>query len=99
VRFSKEPPVGAFWSLTIYNADDKMLIENPINRYKVGTDTQGLKRGSDGSVVVSIQGDQPTDGSNWLPAPKGDFYLILRMYQPSEEVLNGTYRLPQVEQR
>jgi hypothetical protein len=22
----------------------------------------------------------------------GDFYLILRMYQPSEEILNGTYQ-------
>lgn len=96
VRFEKEPPVGAFWSLTMYNASDKMLVENPIDRYKVGTDTQGLRRGPDGSIIVSIQTDEPTDGTNWLPAPKGDFYLILRMYQPSEEVLDGTYQLPQV---
>jgi len=40
MRLAKEPPVGAFWSVTIYNAGDKMLIENPINRYKVGTDTK-----------------------------------------------------------
>jgi hypothetical protein len=99
VHFTKEPPVGAFWSLTIYNASDKMLVENPINRYKIGSDTQGLKRGADGSFVVSIQGNPPTDGTNWLPAPKGDFYLILRMYQPSEEILNGTYQLPQVERQ
>jgi len=99
MRFAKEPPVDAFWSVTIYNAGDKMLIENPINRYKVGTDTKGLARGSDGSIVLSIQADDPKDGTNWLPAPQGDFYLILRMYQPSEQVLNGTYQLPQVERR
>ena len=99
VRFAKAPPVDAFWSLTIYNAGDKMLVENPIDRYKVGTDTQGLKRETDGSFVVSIQADQPTDGGNWLPAPKGDFYLLLRMYQPSDEILNGTYQLPQVQKR
>ena len=86
VRFAKEPPVGAFWSLTMYNAGDKMLVENPIHRYKVGTDTQGLKREANGTLVVSIQADQPTDGTNWLPTPKGDFYVILRMYQPSDEI-------------
>jgi hypothetical protein len=99
VRFAQEPPVNAFWSLTMYNADDKMLVENPIGRYKVGTDTQDLKREADGAVVVSIQTDPPTDNTNWLPAPTGNFYLILRLYQPSEEILNGTYQLPQVERR
>jgi hypothetical protein len=93
-----EPPVDAFWSLTMYNAEDKMLVENPIHRYKVGTDTEGLKKGADGSVTVAIQNEQPdpaTD-SNWLPAPTGDFYMILRLYQPTDAILDGTYPLPQV---
>jgi hypothetical protein len=81
VKMDKEPPVGAFWSLTMYNAADKMLVENPIQRYKVGTDTQGLKKGPDGSVTIAVQSDQPDQSTdaNWLPAPKGDFYVILRM--------------------
>jgi hypothetical protein len=99
IRFDKEPPVGAFWSLTMYDASDKMLVENPIARYKIGTDTKGLKREADGSFVVSIQADPPADTSNWLPAPKGNFYIILRMYQPSEAILNGDYPLPQVERQ
>jgi hypothetical protein len=99
VRFAKEPPVEAFWSLTMYDADDKMLVENPIGRYKVGTDTKPLKREADGSLLVSIQADPSPEGTNWLPSPKGDFYLILRLYQPSEEILDGSYQLPQVERR
>ncbi|MFK0278632.1 DUF1254 domain-containing protein [Ensifer sp. NPDC090286] len=97
IKMNSEPPVDAFWSLTMYNASDKMLVENPIQRYKVGTDTQGLKKGSDGSITIAVQNEQPSDDSvNWLPAPKGDFYVILRMYQPSDAVLSGTWQLPQV---
>ena len=44
VKFDREPAVGAFWSLTMYNASDKMLVENPLNRFKVGSDTKGLTR-------------------------------------------------------
>lgn len=98
VKFEREPPVGAFWSLTMYNASDKMLVENPIHRFKVGTDTKGLTKGSDGSITIPIQAQSPAGdaAANWLPAPKGDFYVMLRLYQPSEEILSGAYQLPQV---
>jgi hypothetical protein len=98
VKLSKEPPVGAFWSLTMYNASDKMLVENPIQRFKVGTDTKGLKKASDGSITIAVQNEQPDEAANvnWLPAPKGAFYVILRMYQPSDAILDGTYQLPQM---
>ncbi|TBY08174.1 DUF1254 domain-containing protein [Rhizobium laguerreae] len=97
LKMDEAPPVDAFWSLTMYNADDKMLVENPIQRYKVGTDTQGLKTAADGSMTIAIQNEKPQDaGVNWLPAPKGDFYLILRLYQPRDVVLDGTYKMPEV---
>jgi hypothetical protein len=98
VKLDKEPPVDAFWSLTMYNAEDKRLVENPIQRYKVGTDTQGLKKGADGSITIAVQNEQPDQASdvNWLPAPKGDFYVILRLYQPSDAILNESYPMPQM---
>lgn len=99
IHFKKAPPVNAFWSLTVYNAADKMLIENPIQRYKLGTDTKGLKVNADGSFDVPLQSTKP-DGefaANWLPAPSGPFYMILRLYQPKDEVLSGKYDLPQVD--
>lgn len=98
ITFDKAPPVGAFWSLTAYNAADKMLVENPIHRYKVGSDTVGLVTRADGSFTIPVQHDAPQgpDKANWLPAPEGDFYLILRMFQPSEEILSGAYPLPRL---
>lgn len=99
LRFKSAPPVDAFWSLTVYNAVDKMLVENPIERYKLGSDTRDLKVRADGSFEVPLQASKP-DGdfaTNWLPTPKGPFYMILRLYQPKGEVLEGNYELPQVE--
>ena len=98
VTMSQEPPVDAFWSLTMYNAEDKMLVDNPIQRYKVGTGTEGLKKGADGSLTIAIQNEKPDQATdvNWLPAPTSDFYVILRLYQPSDAILDGTYQLPQV---
>lgn len=99
IRFAKAPPVGAFWSLTIYNADDKMLVANELGRYKVGGDTIGLKLRDDGSFEVPIQTTRPEGefAPNWLPAPQGGFYVILRLYMPSDAILSGDYQLPQME--
>ncbi|MNN29306.1 hypothetical protein D3C81_1429040 [compost metagenome] len=99
ITFDKAPPVGSFWSLTIYNAGSKLLVDNPIARYKVGSDTPGLQVGADGSFSIPIQHEQPqgAEKASWLPAPKGDFYLLLRLYQPGETILNGEYVLPQVK--
>lgn len=96
LKFDTLPPVNAFWSLTMYNADDKMLVPNEIQRYKVGSDTAGLVKAKDGSLTIPIQQEKPTgaDAANWLPAPAGPFYVILRMYQPNDAILSGTWKIP-----
>lgn len=62
------------------------------------TDTKGLVKAADGSITIPIQADPPggAAAANWLPAPKGTFYALLRLYQPKADVLNGLYQLPQV---
>lgn len=91
------PPVDAFWSLTAYNSTSYMLVPNPYYRYSIGDRTPGIKNNPDGSLDIYIQKDIPEGKeSNWLPAPEGNFYLILRMYQPKPEVLDGTYQIPPV---
>jgi hypothetical protein len=96
VKLSSAPPVDGFWSLTMYNADDKMLVDNPIDRYKIGSDTPDLSTAQDGSITIPIQHEQPQGehAANWLPAPNGNFYVILRLYQPSDEILDGNWALP-----
>jgi len=94
VHFSSDPPNNAFWSLTVYDAKTKMLANNPIKRYKFGSDTKGLKKNADGSFDLTVSAQKPSDTSNWLPAPAGGFYAILRIYQPKEAVMNGSWKLP-----
>jgi hypothetical protein len=93
----KTPPVGAFWSTTLYDANKRLMVENSINRYKIGS-ADNLKTGADGSTTIYIQSNSPGKDkeSNWLPAPKEPFYMLFRMYLPKIEVLNGQYELPGV---
>jgi hypothetical protein len=99
LHFDKDhlPPVEAFWSLTMYGADF-YLVPNEINRYAIADYTPGLVYNEDGSLDIYIQKDRPINNeSNWLPAPEGDFNLVLRLYQPAAKVLNGSYEIPGIK--
>jgi hypothetical protein len=99
IRFApgQLPPVGGFWSITIYD-DAGRLVANPIHRYAIGDRTPGLASGEDGALDIAIQHAQPASGpSNWLPAPAGRFYLMLRLYIPAPRVLDGTWKPPAIE--
>jgi hypothetical protein len=96
----KLPPVSGFWSLTMYDAD-YFFVANPINRYSISA-RQHLKPNADGSVDLYVQNESPGGDkeSNWLPAPKGKFVLMLRMYWPKEKspsILNGSWAPPAVK--
>lgn len=81
------PPVNAFWSLTMYDGKTQLLIKNPINRYLVNSPMlPDLKNNPDGSLTIYIQKESPGDAkaSNWLPAPDGSVYLVMRLYWPKE---------------
>ena len=86
------PPVGAFWSVTMYDLPDFYLVANPIDRYSIGDRTPGLVYAEDGSLTIVMQHDQPTDDhdrANWLPTPAGPFRPILRMYEPAPRCLTA----------
>jgi hypothetical protein len=89
------PPNNAFWSLTMMDAQSR-LVANPINRYSVG-DRSALVTNADGSIDIYLQNAAPTGHeTNWLPAPTGNFILMLRDYLPGPAVLSGEYRVPPV---
>ena len=97
IRFEKGqlPPVTKFWSATIYGQGSFDLVANPIDRYMINEDTSGLRYGDDGSLTIMLSPAKPTDGNaNWLPTPKGKFYLKYRFYAPADPVIKLTYRLP-----
>jgi hypothetical protein len=93
------PPVKGFWSLTMYDAR-YFFVDNPLNRYTLSP-RNDLKYNSDGSLDLYIQNASPgaDKESNWLPAPEGDFILMLRLYWPNENppsILDGTWKPPAV---
>jgi hypothetical protein len=98
LRLAEPPPVDAFWSLTMYDVPEFYLVANPINRYSIGDRTPGLRTDADGSLTIWMQTDSPGPDreSNWLPTPAGRFRPVLRMYQPQQPVLDGSYVLPPV---
>ena len=96
LRFAKGqlPPVRAFWSVTLYD-NEQFFVKNPINRYAIG-DRDKLTQGDDGSVTIYLQNEWPgkEKETNWLPAPKDGFNLLMRLYWPRQEILNGTWKPP-----
>ncbi|AFP40547.1 hypothetical protein MSMEI_4089 [Mycolicibacterium smegmatis MC2 155] len=100
-RFAPDqlPPVNAFWSLTIYELPSSQLVDNPIDRYLINSEMlPSLVPDPDGAYTLRIQNTQPPENeANWLPAPKGPFTLVLRLYWPKPDALNGTWQAPKPE--
>ncbi len=99
------PPVNAFWSITMYDGKTQFLIKNPINRYLINSPMlPDMKTNADGSLTLCIQKDSPGKDkeANWLPAPNGPIYLVMRLYWPKDtppSILpagEGTWRPPAV---
>ncbi|CAM5762825.1 hypothetical protein LMIY3S_00608 [Labrys miyagiensis] len=102
VNFKKGhlPPAAGFWSITMYD-ENYFFVANPIDRYSISA-RQNLKANPDGSVDIFIQNKSPgaDKESNWLPAPKGKFYLMMRLYWPEESnpsILDGSWVIPPVK--
>ncbi len=94
------PPAQGFWSLTMYDAN-YFFVNNPLNRYSISA-RQNLKSNPDGSTDLYIQKDSPgaDKEANWLPAPSGDFVLMLRLYWPDESdpsIIDGSWQIPPVK--
>jgi hypothetical protein len=95
-RAADLPPHGSegFWSITLYNAAGS-LVANPIGRYSIGDETPGLVRGTGSSLTIVVSASRPTQPDvNWLPAPTGAFTLVLRVYDPTPQVLDGSWSPP-----
>ena len=72
------------------------LVSNTLNRYAITDRTEDLKYDSTGALTVVISHTQPDQSANWLPAPQGNFFLVLRTYEPNAALRNGTYRVPPI---
>jgi hypothetical protein len=99
------PPVNAFWSVTMYDGKTQLLIRNPIDRYLINSPmVPGMNKNADGSLTIYIQKDSPgaDKEANWLPAPDGPIYVVMRLYWPKTEppsilpIGTGTWEPPAI---
>ena len=107
LTFGKEqlPPVNAFWSVTMYDGKTQLLIKNPIDRYLINSPMlPGMRKNPDSSLTMYIQKDSPgkSKEANWLPAPDGPIYMVMRLYWPRTEAPSilppgdGTWQPPAI---
>lgn len=92
------PPVGAFWSITLYTAE-QFLYANPVGRHVIGSrQLESLVRDADGGITIDVRHDPPAPGRepNWLPCPDGPFGLAFRTYVPGPEIRSGAWTAPPV---
>jgi hypothetical protein len=100
IKFTPQalPPVGAFWSITAYNAS-KFLLENPIDRYVINSPMlPDLLRDPDGGFTLYLQSESPGKDleANWLPVSQDAFNLAFRTYQPGPAIMDGSWQAPPV---
>lgn len=93
------PPVDAFWSLTMYELPASLLVDNPLNRYLLNSPMMdNFVFEEDGGLTLYFQNESPgkEKESNWLPAPEGPFSIVMRLYLPRKEVLDGSWKQPKI---
>jgi hypothetical protein len=99
IHFEKgaTPPVGAFWSLTLYDSDG-FQVGNALNRFAVSS-WMPFVYNADGSLDIYFQADSPGKDkeANWLPAPKAPFNLTMRLYSPEADALTGKWNPPPIK--
>jgi hypothetical protein len=91
------PPANAFWSLTLYELPASLLSANSLNRYLINSPMlPSLKRDADGGITLYVQHASPgvEKEANWLPSPSGPFFVVLRLYWPKPEALDGKWKAP-----
>lgn len=95
---TEQPPVDAFWSLTVYDTDrGGHFHPNERDRYHINNTT--AVRNDDGTVTFTFKMSCGPEDRNCLEVPAGRFDVTARYYLPHEEIRSGAWTLPGIELR
>lgn len=93
-------PADAFWSLSMYESDGNhrsFFYANEINRYAINSGSEDLAFQADGSIVLALQSNRPSDPTHvWMPTPDGPFETVFRVYAPQTEVTDQQWSPPPI---
>jgi hypothetical protein len=89
------PPVDSFWSFTVYNSSGMTVFGA---RHSIHSATPYLNKTDSGAIRITLGPAMPlAEQYNWLPLQPGEgVHVLLRLYQPRQAALDGTWRLPAI---
>jgi hypothetical protein len=95
LRVPADAPVKQFWSVTVYDNDDRCLIDT--GELPDKSSRMDLKYNDDGSVDLYFGPTCPRAGyeNNWVKTMPGEgWFTYFRFYAPTQPYFDGTWQLP-----
>ena len=91
-------PVKQFWSFTVYDNDDRCLIDT--GEFPDKSSRMDLVKNDDGSVTLYFGPELPKGApeKNWVKTVPGEgWFTYFRFYAPTQPYFDGTWQLPDIE--
>jgi hypothetical protein len=98
LRIPANAPVKQFWSVTVYDNDDRCLIDT--GELPDKSSRMGLALNKDGSVDLYFGPELPKGApkSNWTKTVPGEgWFTYFRLYAPTQPYFDKTWQLPDIE--
>jgi hypothetical protein len=99
LRINPNPPAANFWSITVYDIENRLIIRNKIKRSDRSSRTEGLIKNADGSVDMYFGPVAPKGKEvNWIQTNEGQsFFVYLRLYGPEKAYFDQSFPMNKIE--
>ncbi len=99
LRIEADPPAANFWSVTVYDIENRLIIRNKIKRSDRSSRTKGLLTNPDGSVDLYFGPKAPKGKEvNWIQTNPGQsFFVYLRLYGPEQAYFDQSWSMNKIQ--
>jgi len=99
LRIEPNPPAANFWSITVYDIRNRLIIKNETRRADLSSRSEELVTNSDGSVDLYFGPEAPEGKeNNWIQSNEGEsFFVYLRLYGPEQGFFDQKYPMNKIK--